>query len=904
MADVRVGGAYLDWQTRNDRFLSGMRRNRRALSDQERAVQGLQRRIGQFNVVARRMAQGLGVLAVVGAGAAVRAFSDFQQTMAQVQGITRATTREFEALNAQALDLGRNTRFSSQQVAEGQLLLARAGLGIQEIVAALPGTLQLAQAAAVSVGESADIVTNALKAFREGADQTSRFVDVLARTTVSANTDLIQLADGLKLVAPVAKALNVEVETTAAALGVLSDAGLQATLAGTGLRKVLFDLQSPSTSTNRILRDLGLTAEEVSIQQFGLVEVLERLSKAGISATQVIEVFGARGAPAFLNLTASLPRLRELTAELRNSAGSAAELQRVMDDTLAGSFKRLTSAAEGAGIALSERSGLSGALRSATDSTSDLINSLTDNADTLLVILYDTLAVVGLLASGRGIAGLLALRGPVTAAILSITAATQKFNIGIATAAIGVRSLAGPIGALSIVIPALALYFTRMREATNATSEFANATEQFLERGVANEVDILSGAIGVYERRIVRLREQLNQPLSLQGQFNLRAQLGQYEKELRDFRIRLRDAQQKAIPLPPVTAAATPETAGGAAVGTSRNLSAEISAEIERQERVSRQRIEILRAEGQERLRLEARYEVTNRLVDEQLRLSAALVTAKDKERAVLVAEQQALDQSVAGIDALIAAKERQLRLDQQATQLQADIAESLQDAERRTEALTEAAARGTVDRADRLNLLREGVGYVDETAAGWLEVVHNERLATAEARRHTAVARLATEALADGLANAAAHARSLSDALRSIALTLTSSLLRSLLPSLIGGLFSGGASSFTSGSTTSVFGDLGPLTFRQHGGPVGAGQEVIVGEDGPERFRPNRSGQIIPFGGLGGVSVAVGPFNIQSSDGPGVRAALIDVVPVLRDQVIESVKRALRVDSRRPSPA
>ena len=99
-------------------------------------------------------------------------FSNFQQTMAQVQGITRATTREFEALNAQALDLGRNTRFSSQQVAEGQLLLARAGLGIQEIVAALPGTLQLAQAAAVSVGESADIVTNALASFREGADQT------------------------------------------------------------------------------------------------------------------------------------------------------------------------------------------------------------------------------------------------------------------------------------------------------------------------------------------------------------------------------------------------------------------------------------------------------------------------------------------------------------------------------------------------------------------------------------------------------------------------------------------------------------------------------------------------------------------------------------------------------------
>ena len=153
-------------------------------------------------------------------------------------------------------------------------------------------------------------------------------------------------------------------------------------------------------------------------------------------------------------------------------------------------------------------------------------------------------------------------------------------------------------------------------------------------------------------------------------------------------------------------------------------------------------------------------------------------------------------------------------------------------------------------------------------------------------------------------MANAAAHARSLSDALRSIALTLASSLLRNLLPSLIGGLFSGGASSFASGSTTSVFGDLGPLNFRQAGGPVSAGHGYVVGERGPELFRPNRSGQIIPSEGLGGVSVSVGPFNIESSDGPGVRAALVDVVPVLRDEVIQAVRQTLRVDARRPSPA
>ena len=159
----------------------------------------------------------------------------------------------------------------------------------------------------------------------------------------------------------------------------------------------------------------------------------------------------------------------------------------------------------------------------------------------------------------------------------------------------------------------------------------------------------------------------------------------------------------------------------------------------------------------------------------------------------------------------------------------------------------------------------------------------------------HVGIADVAIGALSDGLAAAAAHARSLGDALRSIGLTLASSLLRRVLPGLIAGAFSGGG-----GSTSTI---AFPFVSRQAGGPLRAGQTAIVGEDGPELFRPSVGGDIIPSG-VGGVSVSVGPFNIESSDGPGVRAALADVVPVLRDEVIQAVRQTLRVDSRRPSPA
>ena len=277
-------------------------------------------------------------------------------------------------------------------------------------------------------------------------------------------------------------------------------------------------------------------------------------------------------------------------------------------------------------------------------------------------------------------------------------------------------------------------------------------------------------------------------------------------------------------------------------------------------------------AEGAERLRLEARFAVANRFADEQIRLSAALLIAKGAEREGLLAEQAALDRNVKSIDSLIAAKLEQLRVDERATALA-----SFQ------RALAEREAPQLI------------VSPLPDVIPGLAEALRAEEEAARLAAQHVDITRVAVDALSDGLANAAAHARSLGDALRSIALTVTSSLLRTFLPGLIAGAFRGGG-----GSTSTI---AFPFVSRQAGGPLRAGQTAIVGEDGPELFRSNVAGDIIPSG-VGGVSIGPFTFNIESSDGPGVRAALADVVPVLRDQVTQAVRQTLRVDSRRPSPA
>ena len=882
MAEVRVGGAYIDWRSRNAQFLAGLDKNKRALREQRRALQGLRRSVDRFNAVARQSVRLLGVASVVAAGAAVRAYANLQQTLAQVRGITRATEREFARLNEQALLLGRTTRFTAQQVAEGQLLLARAGLDVGEIIAALPGTLSLAQASAVEVGQAADIVTNALASFRKGADETSRFVDVLAKTTISANTDLIQLADGLKLVAPVAAALGVNVETTAAALGVLSDAGLQATLAGTGLRKVMFDLQNPTGATSRILSDLGLTTEQVSIQQRGLVAVLETLTEAGINATQVIEVFGARGAPAFLNLTAALPRLRELREELLGAAGTARELQRVMDDTLQGAFFRLVSAAEGLGIAIATTTGLGSGLQRSIDSLASGLNSLTDNVQRTLSAVGEAATLVGVLLAGRFVAQTVAAVG----ALKGLTAGAVALRIGL-------TALSGPGGWILLAGSALAFLALRLSGAEKETTALARSVNELLNRTEpANVVGALEDSIKRYETRILELREVLERPVT-RGAFSrrliTRESIEQFEKDLAALRVRLVEAREDAASGP--LTLGTPSASAAPRIGRSgRDIGADARRDIARQARASRQRISLLVAEGAERLKLEARFDVANRFADEQIRLSAALVTAKGEERQSLLAEQAALDESKRSIEGLIAAKREQLEIDQRAAGLA-----GLQQALAARQSPEQIAFANADEIPGLLEMIREQEEGVEAIAEQW-ERVQEARRNALESR--VDIAAVGINALADGLANAAAHARSLGDALRSIALTVTSSLLRTFLPGLIAGAFGGGINFTPQFSPVSRI-----LPGRQAGGPVAAGQEVIVGEDGPERFRPSVAGNVIPGVG-GGVSVSVGPFNIESTDGPGVRAALVDVVPVLRDEVVQAVRQTLRVDARRPSPA
>lgn len=322
----------------------------------------------------------------------IRTMTTFEQSMANVAAVTGATEDQFESLREKAIELGIATRFTATEAAESLANMARAGFTVNETLVSVSSTLVLAQAGGLGLAEAANIAVSALRGFRLRADEAARVSDVLSLTANRTNTSVTELGEGIKFVAPVAAGLGVSLELATAAMGTLSDSGLKATIAGTGLRRVLAELESPTLASAKIMRSFGVNTDEVRVSQVGLITALERLKEAGISTGQALQIFGDRGGPAFEVLSSNLPRIRELQEELQNAAGSATRTAKVMDDNLNGALLRMKSAFEGLILSIGG-SGATGALRSAFENIAVALRQLAANSD-LLVQAGTNLAII------------------------------------------------------------------------------------------------------------------------------------------------------------------------------------------------------------------------------------------------------------------------------------------------------------------------------------------------------------------------------------------------------------------------------------------------------------------------------------------------------------------------------
>ncbi len=271
---------------------------------------------------------------------------------------------EVSKLREQAMHLGRTTSKSARDAANAQVELARSGMEVQEVYEAVPHVLDLAIAGEMSMAEAAGLVTNQLKSFKLGTEETQRVVDVLVKTANSAKTTVSELGPAFRQVAPLAAGLGISIEQTAAMLGTLRDQGLIAEQAGTGLRNIISVFQEePSDKIRRGFEDLGLEFADIQkMVEIGDLEgALKLMGDAGLNTKTALAVFGRESAVAATILAGTATGVEDFIEQLKAAGDTAEEVREIMESGLPGAAAQFSSALEGLQLALGE-SGLTGAI--------------------------------------------------------------------------------------------------------------------------------------------------------------------------------------------------------------------------------------------------------------------------------------------------------------------------------------------------------------------------------------------------------------------------------------------------------------------------------------------------------------------------------------------------------------
>jgi len=433
-------------------------------------------------------------LPLVGFGAlALRTAGDFESSMNRVSAISGATGQTLDAMTEQARELGATTQFSASQAADAMTFLAMAGFETNDIMSAMPSVLNLAAAAQLDMAQAADIASNIMAGFNMTADELQGAVDVLAKAFTSSNTDLLQLGDAMKFVGPVAKGFGVQFEETAAAVGFLSDAGLQASSAGTGLRRIL-------TTLSREADKLGIEAYDSSGNMRSLADMIEQIETVGLSSARAMEIFGDRGGPAMqVLLSRGSESLREMTDELNNAGGTAQEIAEKQMEGLNGALLELKSAFEELQLAIAD----SGLIDFATDAVR-AITSITQRLGDLHPVAMQTGLVLGGIGAAAGPA--IWMMGSMTRNAIALTGALGGATTATNLLSIALRTI--PLVAVGTAVVALSRH---LADGARKTKEFREEIKKLQEaEATADDLQALNDAVAEQTRRVEQAERNFN----------------------------------------------------------------------------------------------------------------------------------------------------------------------------------------------------------------------------------------------------------------------------------------------------------------------------------------------------------------------------------------------------------
>jgi TP901 family phage tail tape measure protein len=453
----------------------------KTFKDAQDAVKTFEEKSNSMTTAVGKVMQGTGAAMtkyittpLIGVGvAAAKVGGDFEEQMSRVKAISGATGDTFEQMKQQAIDLGAKTAFSAKESAAGMETLASAGFSAQEIMKAMPGLLDLAAVSGGDVALASENTATALRGFGLEASEAGHVADVFARAAADTNAEVGDMGEALKYVAPVANSMGISLEETAAAIGIMSDAGIKGSQAGTTLRGALSRLARPTKAMQDTMDNLGVSFYDADGKMKPLKTQVELLKKAfeGLTPEQqqnaLVTLYGQESLSGMMALIDKGPdSLGKLTKSLKDSDGAADDMARTMQDNMNSSIEQMFGAFESAAIVIQKI--LAPSIKKVADAISGLVEKFVSAPESTqrLVVAIGAIAIA---------------IGPVLYALGMLVKAFQTMKVGLGVLGNGIslfKKLGSAIGFLTspvgLVIAAVALLVVGFIYLWNTSEDFRN----------------------------------------------------------------------------------------------------------------------------------------------------------------------------------------------------------------------------------------------------------------------------------------------------------------------------------------------------------------------------------------------------------------------------------------------
>lgn len=350
-------------------------------------------------------------------GASAKLGMEFEKTMSGVEAVTGATGKELEKLEAQAREMGKTTTKSSSEAAEAMEYMGLAGWDTTQIIDGIEPVLRLSEAGNIELARASDLVTDSMSAMGIEVQDLDGYLDIVAQTARSSNTDIDAMMEAYLGVGGVLRGLDADLEDSAVALGMLANAGIKGSESGKSLSAILTNLTAPTGRAKKALDELGFSAFDSQGNFRGIDEVLFDLKdtlkdmtpeQQNMYKSMIAGKEHTKGLNALINgLDDSY---EELSGSIGESEGALMTMAEIMNDNEAGSLSRLLSSVQELALTIYDK--MKPAIADVIgffQNVSDKLNNLTPEQEDMIakfvkmaIVIGPAIAVIGKMTSGVG----------------------------------------------------------------------------------------------------------------------------------------------------------------------------------------------------------------------------------------------------------------------------------------------------------------------------------------------------------------------------------------------------------------------------------------------------------------------------------------------------------------------